>query len=77
MSARMLRALAQNSQLRDQFRTDPHGAIEHMQEALNLDLSRLTHDDIKMIQHLTDEEFEMFVGIAERMQELNVKNFKM
>jgi hypothetical protein len=77
MSKKALAALAKNRVLLDEFRKSPLTAIQKIVEATGVDLSRITYDEIKLMQNLTDEEFQMFVGVADRMTKLNIKNFKL
>jgi hypothetical protein len=69
--------LAADPQLLARFRSDPLGMLSELQEQTGGKSLRLSASDIELIKSLTPEEFQLLYGIAAKMKNLKIPNFRL
>ncbi|HSP25477.1 MAG TPA: hypothetical protein VLQ65_09895 [Saliniramus sp.] len=76
MSATTIAVLARDPELQAMFKKDPIGALDVIAKRTGAEVGRISKQEIEVIRNLSQEEFEMFYGVIEKMKRLNVKSFK-
>jgi len=76
MGIAVIKGLIQNSDLEEQFITDPLGAIQELERRTGQDLSKVNRGHIAIIQHMTADERRALVTIANKAGEFGSEYFQ-
>lgn len=76
MSAGTIRALAKHRELIEKFKEDPWGALNEIEAKSGETFPNLNIADIKMLQSMTIEEFELFLTLHDKAQNFGVKQLR-